>query len=712
MALTRVRPTKGGAHAGGSKRSEKDETTSSLYSIGRIEGRFSTPLIALSCNKMVLRRISHLLRSPDQHRKLEAMPEELEVAADNHHHEGDNGVPSEVWWNTVQMDTEDNDSSPPQPPANPSDIYIGDDKGTSNDCSGEETMPEFDDFATFSNDDNNPFRAIPSSSKASTTTTSTTTDVFGSPAGVTDFDAFVTQEELKNAERANVIGQLDEIQQPTLLVQSEEGDCGDRGDEATSTSGKANAMEEIKAELFPQLKYKVETLDDLTNQNDEKDGSLVDKIFSSFLQHPSAVDLANALTPVRSQRKRPTSEWTNAVDGNIPNDNNNDGLDPFEGNSLTLYIDHYGSANFHKLVKDLINNDGVRELHVFRSWKDNIGSKRSLQDIVALFGAIRSLTNLQVLKLANFQGRDLGAAGFGLRHHPSIMHLEIHFCQGAISRALLEALAAISALQVLVLEMNESFPFHVVLSSKSLSKLHILVNDYKVDSLHLMETARVLPGNRVLRTLSIEPPMSLRAFKFLAQSLQTNNALEHLKVALLPPGIGGMDGSSSKGGHNGSHYQVDDATAVAVHVADLLRTNGALKSLYNLNFSSLQVDKKGQSRVLQALSENHSLEEFVLFAEGPKFFAYKEQMLRRNKTSSKPTMSNLLGCPGLTFPIGSSSASSSTINNNCGLVQEDILGSTIQDYKVIGNILMAEGEKVAVSLGVVANAMFKIAFGE
>jgi hypothetical protein len=295
--------------------------------------------------------------------------------------------------------------------------------------------------------------------------------------------------------------------------------------------------------------------------------------------------------------------------------------------TLKLCIDNYSQRAFTTLMLELKGNVRVVELHVFRPWEENVERFRNTQDIDLLFQTIRSLPSLKILNLANFLVEEIHDIALSQWQNESLHTIRIHLCTGTISERLLTILAGLQALRDLTLEMNESFPFHILLSSRTLESLSIVANDFHVDNLHAMEMVTRLHRNRILKNLTIEPPLQLRAIKFLAAALRKNIGIERLKFSILP-------GNPA------------DNNGVICELAHTLMCNTFLKSIVNINYSALNVKERTCDRVMEALSKNFTIKELLLFNEVPLFHNKKEKILEENKGEDILVIPAVFNCSG------------------------------------------------------------------
>jgi hypothetical protein len=121
----------------------------------------------------------------------------------------------------------------------------------------------------------------------------------------------------------------------------------------------------------------------------------------------------------------------------------------------------------------------------------------------------------------------------------------------------------------------------------------------------------MLESNNTLTELNLEPPMSFTPFKLLAYALRVNTCLESFRVSI--------SGSSKE-----ADLAIDE-------IATVLGRNSTLKSLWNLQHSSLQVSNVTKNKILNAIEQNTSLEVFLFFEEDAFFSSQKEQLMDRKK---------------------------------------------------------------------------------
>jgi hypothetical protein len=212
-----------------------------------------------------------------------------------------------------------------------------------------------------------------------------------------------------------------------------------------------------------------------------------------------------------------------------------------------------------------------------------------------------------------------------------------------------------------------------------LESLTIAGNDYSLDNEHVMEMTYALRKNSTLRKLTMEPPMIMKTLKHLAFSLRANGALEELKIFVLA----------------GSRHDANDA----VHeFARTLHLNTFLRSIWNLNYSNMKVNDKVCRRLIKSFSENHTLQEFLLFEEEPAFHCAKVDFMQQNKKYSQPVLSDmpeLLGCPNFASAAQRLDDGEDKEDDDDGNDGEfSVVESVIHDYAAIGNSIARLGSNI------------------
>ena len=336
---------------------------------------------------------------------------------------------------------------------------------------------------------------------------------------------------------------------------------------------------------------------------------------------------SNVSTPVRKQSKGKSDEnySSESVFPKFSVGNN----DKPSNSTLKLCIDLYHQSAFKTLMSNLERSSQVQEVHVFRSWEEgNEERTRTVEDIQLLLKTIGSLPNLKILNLANFLIEDVNLVSLSQWKNENLNTIRIHLCKGALSKHLLAVLARLPALKDLTLEMNLSFPFHILFRSKTLESLTIVANNFQIDNLHAMEMVQEIPRNYTLKKLTIEPDLRLRTFTLLASALCRNMSIEEICFSLLPESAADNDRCMNE-------------------LARTLKTNGSLRSIRNLNYKKIEVeDDRTCDALMKALSENYIIEDFLVFNEEPWFRDRKNRILKENKMEYDSLFPQMLKCVG------------------------------------------------------------------
>lgn len=296
---------------------------------------------------------------------------------------------------------------------------------------------------------------------------------------------------------------------------------------------------------------------------------------------------------------------------------------------MTLNVDEYSGIDFYNLMDDMEDNphirDAIIQLDVHRA-QQVVGTKRkrNSREMFRFFQMVRSLPNLEVLHLSGFQSTDMEGMTESLYAHPTLKEFRLQLSSGVVDEISLRTLTSIPSLEEVTLEMNESSSFDVLLRSSSLKKLSIVAsNGFSFENAHLVSSLQALQSNDALTELDLQAQMSFTAFKLLAYVLRVNNCLESFRVSI----------------SGGSFNEADSAMN---EIAILLGRNTKLKSLWNLQYSSLKISKITKERMLKAIEQNTSLERFLMFEEDDSFSSQKEHLI---KVRNKPSIFVLPGIP-------------------------------------------------------------------
>jgi hypothetical protein len=135
-----------------------------------------------------------------------------------------------------------------------------------------------------------------------------------------------------------------------------------------------------------------------------------------------------------------------------------------------------------------------------------------------------------------------------------------------------------------------------------------------------MALVQMLETNSTLHELDLEPSMSFIAFKLLAYALRVNTCLQSFRVSI---GGGGT---------------IQEADACVDEITKVLEQNPTLQTLWNLQYSSLQVSAKSQNKILKALEFNTTMKSFLFFEEADADFRAQKLKLAKRNNSRKPSL--------------------------------------------------------------------------
>jgi len=387
--------------------------------------------------------------------------------------------------------------------------------------------------------------------------------------------------------------------------------------EDSSVSTKGSAANPVNAE---ERSFKLS--DSALNQSmiSHKSCQLLSASMLSTSQEALSIP-SDASTPIRSQTTRRTkTEPTSLQNISILEHSDSD-----DDTTLKLCIDQYEQTAFRKLMESLMGNSQIAELQVSRSFDGSSMRLRNKDDIGLLFKLIRSLSNLQILNLENFEEEEIHFVAMTQWQNQNLHTVRIHVRKGAVSQRLLSILAELPEVRHLTFEMHKSFPFHILFSSRTLESLTIVANNFNVDNLHAMELVQSVPKNQTLKKLIIEPPMRPRTFKLLASALRKNTAIEHIEFSLLPEND-------------------TDTNSAICELARTLSGNCFLRTVLNIKHSNVKVRDRTCDMVIGALAENYIIENFVVFDETPWFRKKKDMMLKENKGDISAIIPEIFHC--------------------------------------------------------------------
>lgn len=262
--------------------------------------------------------------------------------------------------------------------------------------------------------------------------------------------------------------------------------------------------------------------------------------------------------------------------------------------SSRIGVDDFTQYQFNALVQSLANRKGLIQLEVYR--RKRIGDeRRTLSELIVLFSIIRGLPNLCDLTLQNFGPMSSDILTSFLNHHPTLCTFHLHYNQGTVDMELLETLAEVPYLNDLTLDVEDDFPFSILLTSKSITKLKISGN-YDFNSDNVVKSMKALETNTTLKILDLIPQINLRCVRALSFAIEDNSTLERLKFS----------------------YQTEKRSEARNALLDLLNAlskNSTVEEVENSKFEFVKVLMKDKIRVDKILERNKTLQRFQFFNE-------------------------------------------------------------------------------------------------
>ncbi len=288
-----------------------------------------------------------------------------------------------------------------------------------------------------------------------------------------------------------------------------------------------------------------------------------------------------------------------------------------ESNSLRLFLDDYSEANYWPMLDSLCFNKCLQKLVVFRNGKTAMSRVRTDQEMDCFFRVLTRLTSttLSELHLWNFGPDDQSTLCRGLAYNTSLEYIQIHLETGAISPSLCRTLATLPKLVSLEIEVSSSFAISELLSSTSLGVLSVICtnNPFYFDSKEILRFAKKLEANTTLSVLSIEPCISSDAsLSAILHTLKTKNrSLETFQFS-------------------SAAFTVEEGDGVVELMLNTLHANSHLRVLWNHLYESWSVSANMRQKVLGALQQHKTIQQFHIFPEAADFWFKKNNILQNN----------------------------------------------------------------------------------
>ena len=269
---------------------------------------------------------------------------------------------------------------------------------------------------------------------------------------------------------------------------------------------------------------------------------------------------------------------------------------------MTINVDECTKSQFNDLLQRLYNHDDdntVHSLQIYRTSEPRNGCVRTMSELSQFFSAVRLLTNIEDVKLWNFNEECTDVVRSFVYHHSKLERFHLHYTRGTVDNAFLESLAASPSLKNVVLEVQREFSLSILLRSKTIRSIKVDGNFY-FGKLTFLEFTETLRTNTILTCLDLKPTIHILGLRALAHSMEDNTAVRKLKFSYLPSTIDEVD----------------------VALKDLTRSlskNTKLEHVENRHYDIIPAATPDQKRrVEELLKSNSNLQRFQFFIQDSK----------------------------------------------------------------------------------------------
>ena len=319
-------------------------------------------------------------------------------------------------------------------------------------------------------------------------------------------------------------------------------------------------------------------------------------------------------SPTKATSNKENGSWFSSKNGSSPRQVV-DGPGKFDINhdqDLIIHLDEGSTLN--SILLRLASNLNVRNLEIARA-KEQEAFLRSPEELVRFFSAVQKLRRLESVAYKNFSEDSMDIMADWMYFHPTLKHIQVHFVNGAVDSAFLEALNSIMNLEEVELDMRESFSMSDILRS-NVRILRLLSDDFEFDDSHILQLARELETNTSLVSLDSEPRLSASSLRALSDAFRKNRTLEKFSFSFTNKNL---NKKSSEGRY------------VLLEMMHALQGNTTLRVLWNHSYDRVHVTEELMDQVLASLQNNDTLEKFRFFDEDFEFYEAANLLLKRNK---------------------------------------------------------------------------------
>lgn len=260
--------------------------------------------------------------------------------------------------------------------------------------------------------------------------------------------------------------------------------------------------------------------------------------------------------------------------------------------SLTIRVDDYKVVTFEKLIRRLEGNSDLETLEIYRQRIISNKRVRTYDEISHFFAMLRRLPNLKTLVLTNFSRQDIGPIIFMVKGHPTLERFHVHLTSSTVESSLLDILAEAPALKEVSLDVQASFPLHLLVASRTLTRITVPSETFQFEERHLVFAMNALEKNQTLQILDLKPKLTASDVRLLAFGIRDNSCLQVLRFSFL----------ADEG----------EAGAALVHLCGSLSRNSALRTVENYYAKLLNL-KPGDAYRIQ--TSKNSLKTLQIFRE-------------------------------------------------------------------------------------------------
>ena len=285
-----------------------------------------------------------------------------------------------------------------------------------------------------------------------------------------------------------------------------------------------------------------------------------------------------------------------------PMDEDSDDLDEMSDDSkiyrvneseVTIRLDDYKEVTFRKLIDRLCGNAEVTEVEIYRLSRICNQRRRTDEEMNLFFDALKSLPNLKKLAFISFSPFELELIISLIKNHKSLEKLHIHLVSGTVDSCLLDNLAESTVLREVSLDVQCSFPLHLLLCSRSLTHVRVPSERFRFDEGQLVFAMNALEKNRTLQVLDLKPKLNPSDVRLLSFGIRRNSELKILRFSFLA--------------------DETDSRPALLHFVKALAQNSALQTVQNHYGELLRLSSADAFRLRKLVANHPTLVDFAIF---------------------------------------------------------------------------------------------------